>query len=204
MRGSWYWYSEISYLSATYLGSLEKSGCAFIPWSKEIFEAFCSGCWIIHWTKDTLYWVAKPRVSVDQNRRLHRENGAALECDLENLYFWRGVMVPERIIVSPESMTPKEIMTEQNAQVRMVMIERYGFDRFMLDAGAKTLDTVGEYRLVSVPDPEWGQIKALKMVCPSTSAVFVIPVDPKHEKVSTALDEMKGVPNYLERIRLQT
>ena len=84
------------------------------------------------------------------------------------------------------------------------MIERYGFDRFMLDAGAKTLDTVGEYRLVSVPDPEWGQIKALKMVCPSTSAVFVIPVDPKHEKVSTALDEMKGVNGYLERIRLQT
>ena len=84
------------------------------------------------------------------------------------------------------------------------MIERYGFDRFMLDAGAKTLDTVGEYRLVSVQDQEWGQIKALKMVCPSTRAVFVIPVDPKHEKVATALDEMKGVNGYLERIRIQT
>ena len=28
-------------------------------------------------------------------------------------------------------------------------------NRFMLDAGAKTLDTVGEYRLVSVQDQEW-------------------------------------------------
>ena len=203
-RGGWYWCSEISYLSVTYLGSKQLSGDRFIPWSKAIFDAFCAGCWIIHWTDDTLYWVSKPSVRVDSSRRLHCENSPAIESDLEDLYFWKGVMVPEMVVIHPEKMTPKSIMSEENTQVRMVMIERYGFYRFMLDAGAKTLNSVGEYSLISVPDPEWGEIKALKMVCPSTGKVFVIPTDPKHEKVSTALDEMKSVQNYLERIRLQT
>jgi hypothetical protein len=176
-----------------------------IPINRNYLEAVMS-CGYFWMLEETVFASERPsQINRDAQGSLHSDSGMSISYPSGwGLFSWHGVQVPEQVIVAPGKMTPQSIMAENNAQVRMVMIERYGFDRFMLDAGAKTLDTVGEYRLVAVPDPEWGEIKALKMICPSTSAVFVIPVDPRHSKVTTALDEMKGVSNYLKRIRLQT
>jgi hypothetical protein len=97
---------------------------------------------LLHWTDDTLYWVAKPAVHVEQAgaaRRLHNDKGAAVESDVENLYFWHGVMVPSYAVTHPEWITVDEIEHETNAEVRRVLIERYGQQRYLLDAGAKEI-----------------------------------------------------------------
>lgn len=93
---------------------------------------------MLHWTEDTLYWVAKPVVHMENTasgKRMHNEHYAALESDVENLYFWHGVLVPAFVVVEPEWITLKHIESEENAEVRRVMIERYGENRYILDSG---------------------------------------------------------------------
>jgi len=58
-------------------------------------------------------------------------------------YAWHGVCVPERIIMQPETITVQGIVTETNAEIRRVMMFRYGLDRALLDLGAKLLQSDG-------------------------------------------------------------
>jgi hypothetical protein len=126
----------MSWIATTHLGAKTP---AVIGWSEPFFEAFCAGAWLLHWTDDTLYWVAKPAVHVERvpaGRRLHNDRYAALESDVENLYFWHGVLVPAFVVVQPDWITVQHIDQETNAEVRRVMIERYGADRYITDSGA--------------------------------------------------------------------
>jgi hypothetical protein len=109
----------------------------------------------LYWTDDTLYWVAKPTVHVERaaqrgTRRLHNDKYAALESDVENLYFWHGVMVPAFVVVRPDWITAKHVAEEANVEVRRVMLERMGVDRFMAEVDAKVvhedLDQLGKRR----------------------------------------------------------
>lgn len=89
-----------------------------------------------------MYWVAKPTVHVEktsQSRRLHNETFAALESDVENLYFWHGVLVPAFVVVDPEWITMEHVRKEENAEVRRVMIERMGWDKFCSEAKLKVI-----------------------------------------------------------------
>jgi hypothetical protein len=154
--------------------------------------AQCCGWW---WPKEgAVILTERPnRLHRDSSNRLHSSDGLAIGYpDGWGIYAWHGIRVPERVIMRPQEITCQEIMAEQNAEVRRVMIERYGFDRFIVDSKAKVLNRVGEYELVSVPDPAEGSIKALKMVCPSTSAVYVHPVAPECETVEAALAWKRG------------
>jgi hypothetical protein len=103
------------------------------------------------------------------------------------VYVWHGITVPSWVIEHPEQISTDKINGEKNAEVRRVMIERYGFERYMLDAGASILDELGEYKLISVPDPAERQMVALKMVCPTTGAVYIHAVAPHLRTVNEAL-----------------
>jgi hypothetical protein len=132
----------MSWISTTFLGSRTE---AVRAWSEPYFEAYCAGAWLLHFTDDTLYWAAKPIVHVERNpafangRRMHNDKYAALESDIENLYFWKGVLVPAFVVVRPDWITVQHIETEENAEVRRVMIERYGVDRYVSDSGAQVV-----------------------------------------------------------------
>jgi hypothetical protein len=107
-----------------------------------LLDAFLAGCWYLFWTKDTLYWLAKPVVHVDRsngNRRLHNERHAAIESDVENLYFFNGVMVPAFVVVRPDWITIDHVRREENAEVRRIMVERMGWDRFCAAAKMKII-----------------------------------------------------------------
>jgi hypothetical protein len=52
------------------------------------------------------------------------------------LYFWHGVLVPSFAVIRPDLITPQHIHQEDNAEVRRVLIERYGWDRWLVDQGA--------------------------------------------------------------------
>jgi hypothetical protein len=117
---------ELSWSVCALFGAVERRKPAVEAWLRPLFEAFVCGCWLIYWTDDTLYWVAKPAVHREPDtRRFHHDTRAALESDIVNLYFWQGVMVPPFVILKPDSIRIRHIDRETNAEVRRVMIERY-------------------------------------------------------------------------------
>ena len=157
-RGWGWWYDwDLSWIVCTYFGARQLKKAKVELWSKPLLEAFIAGCWSLYWTDDTLYWIAKPTVHVEHptpdTRRLHNDKYAAIESDVENLYFWHGVMVPAFVVVRPDWITLKHIDEENNAEVRRIMIERYksgseihGGAAYILDAGGKKLDHDERFR----------------------------------------------------------
>src|SRR5690606_683948 len=62
------------------------------------------------------------------------------------IYAIHGVRVPGDIIETPGSITPGRITAEGNAEIRRVMMEIYGLDRYLRDIGAQPVhaDEYGE------------------------------------------------------------
>ncbi len=118
---------ELSWTVCVLFRAVERRKLA-VAWLRPLFEAFVCGCWLLYWTDDTLYWVAKPTVRWEpgtRRLRLHHDTHAALESDVVNLYFWHGVKVPRFVIIRPDLITISRIDQETNAEVRRAMIERY-------------------------------------------------------------------------------
>ena len=87
------------------------------------------------------------QVELDAERRPHSGSGLpAIVSDAERSYYWHGVKVPEIVITAPEMISVQMIEYERNAEVRRVMIERYGQTRYLEDCGAKCIqsDDCGE------------------------------------------------------------
>ncbi len=71
----------------------------------------------------------------DDLGRLHSDNSCALQFrDGQTLYSWHGTTVPRDLIESP--VTVGRINTQWNAELRRVMIERYGMVEYLKDSGA--------------------------------------------------------------------
>ena len=149
-----WWQLELSWLSTTYLGVLETGDIKVQSWSRPVFEAFIAGAWLLHWTKDTLYWVSKPTVVTEQirgRRRLHCADGPALVSDVEDLFFWHGVIVPQHVVLEPQKITIAQIEDEPNAERRRVLIERYGMERYVRDSNSQLMQEIeASYSLVGL------------------------------------------------------
>jgi hypothetical protein len=95
---------------------------------------------------------------------------------------WRGVPIPGRVAFRPESITVAEILQERNAELRRVLLERFGFERFMLQAQAKTLDrdqdAGGERRLLQVTLEGDEPLVCVSVCCPSTGRRYLLRVPP--------------------------
>lgn len=73
---------------------------------------------------------------VDDANRPHCDDGPFCRWrDGTALFAIHGVRVPAWVVLHPERITLERITSEANAEVRRVMIERYGLGRFMADAG---------------------------------------------------------------------
>ena len=93
----------------------------------------------------------------DAQSRLHCETDMAISfSDGWGLYRWHGVEVPKAVILQPESITVDQIESEPNVEVRRVMLERYGQERYLLDSGAQEIasDGYGVLYRKSLPDDE--------------------------------------------------
>jgi len=78
---------------------------------------------------------------LDAQGRLHSTSEMATRYrDGWGLYAIHGVRVPERVVLSPESITTDDIWQEQNAEVRRVMIEQMGWDSFIERANLQLVD----------------------------------------------------------------
>ncbi|MGW2823528.1 DUF6745 domain-containing protein [Streptomyces sp. NPDC001443] len=74
----------------------------------------------------------------DEAGRLDRGDGPALAFpDGFALHAWRGMPVPAAFLEELRTLTPERIRAEENAELRRVMLEYYGYDRYLSDSGAR-------------------------------------------------------------------
>jgi hypothetical protein len=71
---------------------------------------------------------------------LHCEDGPAVAWEGYGIYAVQGVTVPEWIIERPGDITAASIDAEQNAEVRRIMMDRYGIARYVADGGWSVVD----------------------------------------------------------------
>jgi hypothetical protein len=112
-----------------YLRSLGTEGTKPLDGIKQLTEN--SGWW---WPYENLCFMTGRPVEVhrDNRGRLHNESGMAIRyADGWGFYAWQGILVPEYVILLPEPITTEMINAEPNAEVRRVLIERFGLDNYL-------------------------------------------------------------------------
>ena len=88
----------------------------------------------------------------DTENRLHCEHGPALAYpDGWAIWAIHGVRVAERVITAPLTLGVGEIAYEPNLAVRRVMLERFGYERFIQQAGLQPVQADCFGRLYRVP-----------------------------------------------------
>jgi hypothetical protein len=108
-----------------------------------------TGWWWPH--RDFVVVTDRPRTlslekTGEYDYRLHNQTGPAITwVDGAQMWFWRGVQVPQDL-VEGDGWSTDRILRETNAEIRRCAIERIGWDRFVSDAG---LTQVGK----ACPDP---------------------------------------------------
>ncbi|MET9926856.1 MULTISPECIES: DUF6745 domain-containing protein [unclassified Streptomyces] len=74
----------------------------------------------------------------DEAGRLDHGEGPALAYrDGFALHAWRGMPVPAAFLAELASLSPQRIREEENAELRRVMLEYYGYDRYLTESGAE-------------------------------------------------------------------
>jgi hypothetical protein len=101
-----------------------------------VLEAFEGGAFAFFVTDREIFVSTLPaKVAVDEGRRPHCADGPAFVwLDDVRDHYWHGVHVEPWIVTDPGRITIKAINGEKNIEVRRVMIERYGEDRYIADS----------------------------------------------------------------------
>lgn len=91
--------------------------------------------------RDEILVSERPLVArVDAEARLHAESGPAMAwTDGFEVWAWHGVVVPGWVARDPASITPARIDAERNAEVRRVMVGRFGVERLMRHSGGEVI-----------------------------------------------------------------
>jgi hypothetical protein len=100
--------------------------------------------------------------------------------------------------------TVADIMAEDNATVRVAKIRCYGLEKFFLDAKTVVIDERAGYQLLELPLDRWRTMRALKMACTTTGAVYINAVPEHIRTVPAGLDWMFDTRDYLGTIGQQS
>ena len=95
---------------------------------------------------------------------------------------WAGINVDRRIAFYPDQMQVDEILEERNAERRRVLLDRYGYGRFLVDSNADIVDhdtdPGGPRQLMRVALKDDEDLVAMSCYCPSTGRQYIIRVPP--------------------------
>jgi len=98
----------------------------------------------VWWAEDVVAISDKPlRISLNAAGRLHHETKMAIEYrDGWGIYSWHGYRIPlshSWIITNKEKITPDLIEHEKNAERRRIMLEIFGFEKYLAERKAKVI-----------------------------------------------------------------
>lgn len=127
-------------------------------------------------------------------------NLTSLPDSLSNVQIrWRSVPIDETIAFHPEKLNAKMILAETNAEIRRVMIERMGYLKFAVDAGAVELDADtdpgGQRQLLRIELEGDEPLVGLACSCPSTGRKYLLRVPPDTKNCHQAAAWMAGFDN---------
>lgn len=100
---------------------------------REALTRVCRECGWCQLYEDLAIVCDRPRVlKVDTRGRLHARDGVALEfSDGFGIHALHGVQVAASVIGNPTSITPERIAREANVEVRRVLLDMLGHERFL-------------------------------------------------------------------------
>jgi hypothetical protein len=189
------------FLTTAYYQSMSDLGLPFNGFHKNLIRLWHQmdkACHFWFPYKHSLIISDRPSVlHVDDRGRAHNPKGPAIEYrDGWKIYAWKDILIPRDIIEKPESITVTQILEEGNTEIRRVMVDVFGLDRFVVESKSKSLDKQGDYELLRVPYLNNVDMIALKMRCPTTAAVYVHSVHPECTNVEQALAWKRGEDNF--------
>jgi hypothetical protein len=125
-------------------------------------DAAEAGLWLFWVTENEVLAVPRPSLQTSGDR-LHSETGPAVSWPNGiGYWFWRGVRVPQFVVEEPTRITEEIIDDERNAEVRRIMINRYGPARYA--AGGEIIDH----------DEKWGTLR--RRARPDDSDMWMVEV----------------------------
>jgi hypothetical protein len=135
--------------------------------------------------------VRKPiLLSRDEQGRLHSVSSMCMQYrDGWGFYAWHGVRCSEKIILEPDRLTREDWMQERNLELRRIIQERLGNDRFVELIGGTIIDRGKRGDLVSVDlldDPEQ-EARFVHVRCPSTARRYYLRVPPTVTRADEAV-----------------
>ena len=133
-------------------------------------------------------------IAMDGQGRLHHESAMAVSYpDTWGIYAWHGVLVDKEVIEHPEQITLEHITKENNAEKQRVLLERYGWDRYLDDTHAvlRDCDTEpsgaaglrGLYQCII----QHRAVQILACCCASTGKTFHLEVPPNIDNCRQAV-----------------
>lgn len=95
---------------------------------------------------------------------------------------WRGVQVNDKIAFAGDAITGQDILNTENVELRRVLIERVGYEKFIQQVGGlirhRDRDAGGERQLIYIPFEDDEALMVLKVTCPSTGHLHILRVPP--------------------------
>jgi hypothetical protein len=148
-----------------------------------------AGWWWPH--KDFVMVCNRPEfIKRDEQGRLHSDHSMSIRFrDGWGLYHWHGVEVTAQVILKPYELTAKQALAEKNAEVRRVMIERIGMERFLEEAGAECIHNHerGDLFSIDLPNDPEGVLRSVRVVDPSTGRTYFLRVPPDIKRADDAV-----------------
>lgn len=146
--------------------------------------------WILPYEKICIICDRPTKLHFDNENRLHAEGKPAIEfADGYSLYSYHGVTLPEKYgKIHPHFWESQWLLSENNAELRRVLIQGIGYDRIASELQARELDAWAEYSLLKIDaDVDDEPIHLLKMTCPSTGFIHALRVPPDTQSAREAI-----------------
>ena len=141
------------FTSKSYCGNFESGWLSYYTYFKDVvgiqltpilehfvtISKYASYCYI---HDKTVIFSRKPTQVIMQNGLLHNESGPSiLFADGFSVYSINGHRVSEQIVMRPETLTIKQIENESNSDIQSIMLDRFGWERYIDECGAVAIDS---------------------------------------------------------------
>ena len=179
--------------------------CVVIQWNDtKLLDLYKDGPSFKRNTDSSFTWFDKKgRVRWQGQYKSNQKSGVWIENYKEYVYI-RGISVPKALSdAKPEEIDVYRVVSEKNAQLRAVLIEKIGMNRVINELKGEILDEdkINDFSLINIrlaqeDDQKFAgdkTINLLKVKCPSTQAFYTLRVPPGIKDVNTARQWTFGV-----------